>query len=57
MFREKLSGFRNIHASEISIVEVKAKIVKMRDRKINEVFRRSLSVLKDSKWQKAQVLK
>ena len=46
VFREKLSGFRNIHASEISIVEVKAKIVKMRDRKINEVFRRSLSVLR-----------
>jgi|Deesub1362B_J571_1020462.scaffolds.fasta_scaffold00093_24 predicted nucleic acid-binding protein len=45
-FREKLSGFRRIHVSEISIVEVKAKIVRMKDRKINEVFRESLSILR-----------
>jgi len=45
-FREKLSSFRRIHVSEISIVEVKAKIVRMNDRKINEAFRKSLSVLR-----------
>ena len=45
-FRENLSGFRRIHVSEISIVEVKAKIIRMKDRKINEVFRESLSVLR-----------
>lgn len=43
-FREKLLGFRRIHISEISIVEVKAKIVRIKDRKINEVFGESLSV-------------
>ena len=46
-FREKLLDFRRIHVSEISIVEVKAKIVRMHNRKINEVFRESLSVLRN----------
>jgi len=47
IFREKLSHFKLIHASEISLIEIKAKIIKMRDTKINKIFRENLSVLRD----------
>ncbi|RLI82228.1 hypothetical protein DRP07_05640 [Archaeoglobales archaeon] len=47
IFREKLSHFKLIHASEISIIEIKAKIVRMKSTRIKKIFRENLSILRD----------
>ena len=46
LFRKKLSNFNSVHISELSVIEAKAKILKIKDRKINEIFRRSIRILR-----------
>ena len=47
VFREKLSRFKLVHTSEISVIEAKAKILRMKNPKLKKIFRENLSILRD----------